>query len=449
MAGRQTLVVDALNYLGFFFPSFRQTRNPWAELAIGARHVRGFLEAAEEAGLTPKFVVDCGWASDEAGSKWRGRRKREVWSEDRGMFAGADTLLIDLLHAHGADVYTPEELDADDVVALLAHDAGPGSLILSADRDMFRYGLPNATRRVMSSFLLEEVLRGSTPVHRLLLFPSLNPTTRPGVPARSIESLQASIFWDPEAWRTRTSKLPNAASPAGLAYIRGTCSSFVRRCGNLHGHLAPLRAAVYHWTGRAAPVREVYPEWDGVVGEVRWVEGDATPGTDGLPPDLAALGEGGASPLELGRAALQWLEGVDPAASDPELADNAERSYARAFLVSEIVFCVGDTGTDIAGTLQAISGRTIAEGGPRWPPRDWAASKRNIAKATGRGRSPASAAVPHERAEVGAEAVCTEPHCQQPFAISASELRWFESKGFSVPRRCKPCRTARRNAAGR
>jgi hypothetical protein len=70
-----------------------------------------------------------------------------------------DTVLTDFLRAYGAEVYTPEGLDADDVVVLLAHKAGPDSIILSADRDMFRYDLPNVRQRVFSGFRLEQVVR--------------------------------------------------------------------------------------------------------------------------------------------------------------------------------------------------------------------------------------------------------------------------------------------------
>ena len=65
-------------------------------------------------------------------------RPRQVKKGSRGVIVGSDTLMVDLLRKQGAEVYTAEGRDGDDIVALLAHHAGPQSFILSADRDMFR-----------------------------------------------------------------------------------------------------------------------------------------------------------------------------------------------------------------------------------------------------------------------------------------------------------------------
>lgn len=34
--------------------------------------------------------------------------------------------------------------------------------------------------------------------------------------------------------------------------------------------------------------------------------------------------------------------------------------------------------------------------------------------------------------------------CLRSFTITADELRWFEARGFALPRRCRPCRATRR-----
>src|SRR5579871_309947 len=36
------------------------------------------------------------------------------------------------------------------------------------------------------------------------------------------------------------------------------------------------------------------------------------------------------------------------------------------------------------------------------------------------------------------------PQCQREFVFTSGERQFFESKGFSLPRRCKPCRDAKR-----
>lgn len=37
--------------------------------------------------------------------------------------------------------------------------------------------------------------------------------------------------------------------------------------------------------------------------------------------------------------------------------------------------------------------------------------------------------------------------CRTPFVFEHGEQRFFASRGFTAPRRCRPCRTARREAA--
>ena len=36
------------------------------------------------------------------------------------------------------------------------------------------------------------------------------------------------------------------------------------------------------------------------------------------------------------------------------------------------------------------------------------------------------------------------PQCQKEFVFTAGEKQFFETKGFSPPRRCKPCRDAKK-----
>ena len=64
-------------------------------------------------------------------------------------------------------------MDADDVVAKLADElpgAGGGApLVLSADRDMFRYSLPHAASRVFAEFAFTQAGPGRycSPRHRM------------------------------------------------------------------------------------------------------------------------------------------------------------------------------------------------------------------------------------------------------------------------------------------
>lgn len=77
----RVLVMDALNYLGFFLaPTFgRSNERPWATLRAARRKVRGFVEAARASDLELKVVVDAG-LSAEGVAKWKSRRASEVSS---------------------------------------------------------------------------------------------------------------------------------------------------------------------------------------------------------------------------------------------------------------------------------------------------------------------------------------------------------------------------------
>lgn len=82
------LVIDALNYLTFFFPVFEPAfrgRPPWSLHAEMRRRVVFFLQACAFAHWVPHFVIDSGQLSDEVRAKWRMRREREVASGFRPM----------------------------------------------------------------------------------------------------------------------------------------------------------------------------------------------------------------------------------------------------------------------------------------------------------------------------------------------------------------------------
>lgn len=36
-------------------------------------------------------------------------------------------------------------------------------------------------------------------------------------------------------------------------------------------------------------------------------------------------------------------------------------------------------------------------------------------------------------------------NCNKPFTITSSHAKWFLDKGLELPKRCKECRTKRRN----
>lgn len=311
------LIVDALNYLNFFTDGGRykpeqSAMTPWEQVAVLRARVRGFLHACECSGFAPEFVVDAGWQTDENCRKWMARREAEVAECSRHLPLGMDSLLCDALVEAGGRVYRAAGLDGDDVVARMAVEMGPASLVLSADRDMFRYAaIFNATERICVDFALDRS------GNRLTLVRSRHSAPKPGVGPRDVSALP----YAPGAWLARSNKLHNARTRPHDGYVRGCCSPFVRGYGNLHGLARPLRLAAYEAMGVGGQVRESFPEWDERAGRVAWVDKLVQP--DGALRPLLA------SPHE----ALEWLRERDPCAL---AGDHPLRAFARVSLLAEL-----------------------------------------------------------------------------------------------------------------
>lgn len=305
------LVVDALNLLtDYFLPVDRGAApksDAWTLLAVMQRRVAGFLEACANTtpALVPHFVIDAGWQSKEAATKWRKRREQEVRTHTRTIPLSADTFLADALRAAGAKVYQVEGADGDDIVAVLARALGATSLILSADRDMFRYDdtvLPDAANRVAASFSFAEAAPRGTrasserfrnknpldtkntkdtkdtkraPRFGVALHASLTKQPKEGVkPRGSTEMPRFDPSVDFERWSSPYDKLKTVVDHPALGYVRGACSPQTRAFGNLHGHARPLRLAAYRAMGARGRVHERFPEWDEANDAVRWEDAD-------------------------------------------------------------------------------------------------------------------------------------------------------------------------------
>ena len=199
----------------------------------------------------------------------------------RHLTLSADTFLADALHASGAKVYTVEGTDGDDVIARLAHElsaserGAPSALVLSADRDMFRYDdlIPNAPERVFAdfSFLVASANVAAASDVSIELHPSPNPTPKPGVVRRAASDVPA---YDPVEWTRRHEQAPGGASQGRIRTRRVLAAD--ARAGEHHG--SSRRSARAHAAmGAADAVREAYPEWDEASGRVRWVDDRVAP----------------------------------------------------------------------------------------------------------------------------------------------------------------------------
>ena len=481
------LVVDALNLLtDYFLPDFRGASkgDAWTMLAVLRRRVAGFLEACANTtpALVPHFVIDAGWQSEEAATKWRKRREREVRAHARTIPLSADTFLADALRAAGAKVYQVEGADGDDIVAVLARALGATSLILSADRDMFRYDdtvLPDAPKRVAASFSFAEAApifgtRGASSETFEKNLPSedtkdtkdticqfgvvlhASPTKQPKEGVKSRGSTDVPRF-DPsvdfERWSAPYDKLKTVVDHPALGYVRGACSPQTRAFGNLHGHARPLRLAAYRAMGARGRVHERFPEWDEANDAVRWEDADVD--VEDLADDTKLAetfflrDDGNGAPtcesLSAELAALRWLRARDPAwrfasARGEDDADSF-RGFARFAIVAEC-FVAARRGEEreCANTVLAVA---LAMRDAMRDAETENASNRE--KTTGRVHRDIDALFAFPPAS-HRSIRCAERACGARFVVSAGERAFLAEKAFAPPTRCRPCRDARKAA---
>ena len=436
--GPRDLVVDALNFLtAYFLPidAAPKGTSAWRLLEAMKSRVDGFVAACAATNLRPHFVIDAGYQSEEAATKWRKRREAEVRAHKRAIPLSADTFLCDLLRAAGAPCYAAEGKDGDDIVARLAYELGPRSLILSADRDMFRYAfIRDAPDRVMADFSF----RGDNPV-RVALHPSPTGTPKDGVSSRTLEDVPA---YEPDEWLHPHCKLHAVIHRPSYGYVRGACSPQTRRRGNLHGVARPLRLAAYALMGATGKIHERYPEWDEAEDRVRWEEGEVEPSAD---PELRSmLVEGDRI------AALRWLRDADAARrtetetetetetdgverdDDSDDSDDDFRSFARYAIVAELFAAIENDTTVLSNAWEMREATNATVRGPR-----------------GSGSSNRSATRPRwsDPFPPASRASLTCADCDGSYSVSAGEREFLKKKKYGLPRRCRACRDARKPTA--
>ena len=446
------LVVDALNLLNSYFLPIDDApagTSAWTLLEVMQKRVIGFLTACSNTTpqLIPHFVIDAGWKTREAANKWRQRREKEVRSHKRGIPLSADTFLADALRQAGAYVYQVEGEDGDDIVVVLAHSFGDKSLVLSADRDMFRYDdsvLPNSQNRVAADFSFKSTFGKNNQNNQITVALHASPTQRrkDGVSMRSMADMP---IFDKEKhlplWRFSHSKLHVVISGASQnGYVRGACSPATRVCGNLHGILRPLRLAVYRNLGATGKVHERFPEWDTENDTVRWEDADID-----VERELTSRSERSEffdqllNDPEGPKKALSWLREMDPSYTNAKSKGLLEQSkeelsfrgFARVAIVAECFAAVGDQNNQsVLSTALAMKADT---GDSQTSP----SSDSNKFKKTIQAlfQFPPASRVSSK---------CSEKSCGVRFVIAAGERAFLVEKGFSLPTRCKPCRDKRK-----
>ena len=237
----KTLHVDGLN-MKFFPFALKMDHHKCVDVAFCA--VRQFVSAARESGYEIVAFIDGGKQTGETIKKWRQRREQEARSGKRGVPQGTSILLGDMFRDLGVTVHY-SIVDNDDTLA--AYASRNGGLVLSADRDFFRYTGCEDALTVYETF---EIVNG-----KLKLTPHSNPVCKPGVSLRNV------FDYTPE---TRSHEPTFEQIAVDNKYIRGVPSPLLKFLPNPHYTAQKLRQALYarmQKDGECLCVLESYPQW--------------------------------------------------------------------------------------------------------------------------------------------------------------------------------------------
>jgi hypothetical protein len=170
IATRNLLYMDAMNFAREFF-----CHADHAASILGAhKKISSFCMAAEKSGWTVVAFIDMACVSEEAMTKWKQRREREIRMMERRMPQGMSLMMGDAFHACGVEVRFSAEADCDDTIA--SHAQLDGAQVLSQDSDFFRY--KGASYTVFQGFT---IVKG-----QLALIPHERSSIKPGTKARGL-----------------------------------------------------------------------------------------------------------------------------------------------------------------------------------------------------------------------------------------------------------------------
>lgn len=242
----KALIVDLSNQIDFFYP-INQQYTIREHIANMRERVKMFMVNCEEK-FDPIIVVDNVTASAETTQKWECRRENEILNKKKNLPLNLDILICDALKNHGSKIYADKAVDADDVVAKLA-SIMPGSLILSSDRDMFRYNLYNKNRIFSTATMSSN--------SDLKLWKGLNLCVKPGCSLKMVDDIPM-VYPSDKPYHTISN-----------VYIRGVSDShsdFV----NLHHVCKRIRQCLYSRLSIQS-VKEKYPIFDKETNGVLWI----------------------------------------------------------------------------------------------------------------------------------------------------------------------------------
>lgn len=251
---RKLLYMDGINWLDSFW---NVRESPWGALRSSEKKVSQFVHAARVANFEIVLVADADTKTKQALGKWYKRREEEVFKERKKVSLGVDIFLVESFQKHGVRVVRPLGADADDVLAALA--VATSGIVLSKDRDFFRY---DRAISVCNGFAVRE--------GKLVLESTIDTTARRMPVSRRVqlELAHAALSYEAQNWSLGVITKYRPSLTNGMTR-RGTSSSSDKTLGNLHVLARPLRAAVYALLGEEWAVEEV-PEWSEENEKVVW-----------------------------------------------------------------------------------------------------------------------------------------------------------------------------------
>ena len=251
------LYVDALN----FSAEFGFTVKRWG-LQRARTCISRFVDATRRSGVTIVIFIDAGIGSEEGSLKWRSRLEANVQEERRGVLQGTNVFMGDMFRERGVTVfYSEPQQDLDDCLA--SHATHDGANILSNDGDYFRY----IGRKYKQYGKWKIDSKGDLIVRRRREKKEKTPEAR-----RVLDPAPLMLSHDPS--------LVNLEST--LLYFRGAPSPLVKLCGNPHGKVIALRAALYARLGIEVRIREEWPDWNENEDQLMWHVAEVEPDSSGL-----------------------------------------------------------------------------------------------------------------------------------------------------------------------
>jgi hypothetical protein len=251
---RPCLVVDVLSQIAPRY-YYKFTFSSWMKNA--RRNIKYTSKVAQKRNLQPIYVVDA-VRKGEVETKWMERREREVRKGEKGILFDGDIIVSELLLEKKQLVIADLHNNADDVVASWALLSSKESIVLSADKDYFRYGEGELVGRV---YCLDKSNQEIEMVqHRKKVSESKKLPFIMNYKSSFVNHASELLF----------NKLYHAGSFRGTEYsnlfLRGATrpDAELNGKGNLHLAARPYRRQLY-----TQPVFEIFPYWNGT--NVCWV----------------------------------------------------------------------------------------------------------------------------------------------------------------------------------